>query len=334
MRPIVLAVRLDVEVPFDRWLADALSDYLGQRITRNTARRSILAGGVLVGGGIERDPDTRVRGGRSVRVNDLRVPSRPRTVPVDPRVLFEDDALLVLDKPAGLPTHETADPDRPSLTAWAERHVGRRVFVHHRLDASTSGIVIFAKRAEANAALARQFADRLISKVYVAGVRAAAAASLPERLRIDEPLRIEANGLVRVDPSGESATTDLKLLSRTRDGLTLLEVAPITGRKHQIRAHLAHLGIPIVGDVRYGGPRAVRVLLHAERVKFQHPTTGVPLSVTSPRPCEFSGADGSRTPGRDDIHAVRNRSTSPGTRRRKGLLESSRTPSRKRARRR
>jgi 23S rRNA pseudouridine1911/1915/1917 synthase len=203
------------------------------------------------------------------------------------RILYEDAWLIALDKPAGLPTHETKDLARPSLTQLVERHVGRRVFVHHRLDAGTSGVVLFAKAPEANPALARSFAGREVEKTYVALV-AVPKIEWPSVMSIDSPISVAANGSVRVDGGGVPAMTRVRVLERGADTL-LIEAKPITGRKHQIRVHLASVGAPIVGDSRYGGSGADtgRLMLHAERLELEHPVTGKRLVVSSPRPDEF-----------------------------------------------
>lgn len=287
MKSVSIVVQQDAMAPLDRWLADALAEALHRPVRRGLARKAIVAGLVTVGGRIARDPGLMLRRGPSVFVRTLEwlpVAEPEATL----RILFEDPWLIAVDKPSGLPTHETKDPTRPSLTALIEKHVGHRVFVHHRLDAGTSGVVVFAKAAEANASLAASFAGRTVDKTYVALVRRPPI-DWPGAMTIDSPIAMLENGNVRVDSSGSPATTRLRVLLRGRNHL-LVEAKPVTGRKHQIRVHLASVAAPIVGDVRYGTPsaRSSRLMLHAERLELDHPLTRDRLTIVSPRPPEFT----------------------------------------------
>lgn len=287
MKSLSIVVREDTVVPFDRWLATALSEALHRPVPRGLARKAIVAGLVTVGGRIVRDPASGLRRGPSVFVRSLDwLPVADAAASL--RILFEDAWLIALDKPAGLPTHETADASRPSLTAMAERHVGHRVFVHHRLDAGTSGVVLFAKAPAANAALAASFAERRVEKTYVALIQRPPI-NWPTTMTLDSPLAVLKNGAVRVESSGATALTEIRVLDRGRDHF-LVEARPVTGRKHQIRVHLAAAGAPVVGDQRYG-PREtkrLRLMLHAERLELAHPVTGERLTVRSPRPFDFT----------------------------------------------
>jgi|CXWL01.1.fsa_nt_gi 23S rRNA pseudouridine1911/1915/1917 synthase len=287
MKSISVVVHQDAMAPLDRWLADALAEALHRPVPRGLARKAIVAGLVTVGGRIARDPGLMLRRGPSVFVRTLEwLPVAESAATL--RILFEDSRLIAVDKPSGLPTHETKDPTRPSLTALIEQHVGHRVFVHHRLDAGTSGVVLFAKAAEANSSLAASFAGRTVDKTYVALVHRPPI-DWPAVLTIDSPIAVLKNGNVRVDSSGSPAATRVRVLQRGRDRL-LVEAKPVTGRKHQIRVHLASVAAPIIGDVRYGTPssRPSRLMLHAERLEIDHPVTGERLTIVSPRPPEFT----------------------------------------------
>lgn len=295
MKSISIAVREDAMVPFDRWLASELDRRLGRPVPRSLCRKAITAGLVTVAGRVERDPGLRLSRGRSVFVHTLSWLPEPR-VSAQPAILFEDEWLLALDKPAGLPTHETADQARASLTVFAERHAGHRVFVHHRLDAETSGCVLFAKKAAANPGLARAFSGREVEKTYVAMVEAPAN-EWPTDFTIDTPLTVHTNGRVSAGPGGESAQTRVHVLLRRRERL-LVEARPVTGRKHQIRAHLASMGAPICGDARYGGSKAGRLLLHARELLLAHPVTGQELRISSPLPSVFDTDDRATSPDR------------------------------------
>lgn len=287
MKPVSIVVREDATVPFDRWFATELGQILERTVPRGLARKAIVAGLVAVGGRIERNPGLMLRRGPSVFVRGLEWLPKPeagRRL----RILHEDDSVIAVDKPSGLPTHETKDPDRPSLTRLVELHLGRRVFVHHRLDAGTSGVVLFAKASAANASLARSFAEREIRKTYVVLVQRPQV-DWPTEMTIDSPILVLPNGTVRVDSSGSPARTAVRVLARTSQRL-LIEAIPVTGRKHQIRVHLASIGAPVIGDSRYGGPisPAGRLMLHAERLELDHPKTAERLVIVSPRPEIFT----------------------------------------------
>jgi len=293
MKSVSIVVRQDAMAPLDRWLADALAEALHRPVPRGLARKAIVAGLVAVGGRIARDPGLMLRCGPSVFVRTLDWLPAAEPAPAL-RIIFEDSWLIAVDKPSGLPTHETKDATRPSLTGLIEQHVGRRVFVHHRLDAGTSGVVLFAKAAEANASLAASFAGRTVDKTYLALIHRPPI-DWPAAMTIDSPIAVLKNGSVRVDSSGSPAATRVRVLQRGRDRL-LVEAKPVTGRKHQIRVHLASVAAPIVGDVRYGMPsaRPTRLMLHAERLDIDHPVTGERLTIVSPRPPEFTIRDEGR----------------------------------------
>lgn len=287
MKPVSIVVREDAMVPLDRWLATELARTLGRPVPRGLTRKAILKGLVTVGGRIVRDAGVVLRRGPSVFVRNLDwIPAADPVAAL--AVLFEDEWLIAADKPAGLPTHETADATRASLTALVERHVGRRVFVHHRLDAGTSGVVLFAKVPEANASLATSFADREVDKTYIALVQRPPI-EWPKAMSIDSPIAILKNGTARVDSAGLPALTQVRVLAASRDRC-LVEARPVSGRKHQIRVHLASAGAPIIGDARYGSGSipAPRLMLHAERLAINHPITGKQLVITSPRPVDFT----------------------------------------------
>jgi len=284
MKVLSIAVREDAMVPLDRWLATELSRRLGRPVPRGLVRRAIVSGVVAIAGKIVSDPGTIPRRGPSVFVRHFEWLPDPESTPVL-RVLHEDESIIVVDKPAGLAMHGNRDPHRPSLVSLVERHVGRPVFVHHRLDAGTSGVVLVAKATEANPLLGKSFAAREVERTYLAVV-VRPPIEWPPRMTADSNILVSDNGSVRVDPSGKPALTHLRVLERL-DGRLLMEARPVTGRKHQIRVHLAALGAPIVGDPRYGGPPAPRLMLHAARIELDHPVTGTRLDISSPRPEGF-----------------------------------------------
>jgi RluA family pseudouridine synthase len=221
------------------------------------------------------------------------------------RVLFEDEWLLVVDKPAGLPTQPTLDPSRDSVFASLQAFLQRRdggacyLGMHHRLDRDTSGVLLFTKNQDANAGVAALFAGKTMQKTYQA--LAIASATGPETWEVSNHLgevgRVgKASRYGAVRSGGDRAQTSFRVLERLR-GVLLVEARPHTGRTHQIRVHLAEGGYPIFGDALYGGPlqlpagagvvAAPRVMLHAAGLEFSHPVTKAALAIRSPLPADF-----------------------------------------------
>ena len=192
-----------------------------------------------------------------------------------PRILHDDGRVLALVKPAGLPTVPYRVGDRETcLRAWVETTLGERVFVVHRLDKDTSGVIVMARDADTHRLLSGLFEHRHAEKTYLAAVAGHVA---DDAGVIDAPLREFGSGRVAVDPRGRPSETSFRVRERLRDA-DLLEVSPKTGRRHQIRVHLYHLGHPVLGDVIYGQDRpvggAVRMLLHAWRLRLPLATAG------------------------------------------------------------
>ena len=194
--------------------------------------------------------------------------------------LYIDDHLLVLDKPAGL----LAVPGRtePDCLATRAQALWPDVRVVHRLDQATSGLIAFARGAEAQRVLSASFAERRVDKRYVAVVDGVVADDQGE---IDLPLAADWPNRPRqvVDPArGKPSLTHWQVLAR-ENGRTRLALTPVTGRTHQLRVHLQAIGHPIVGDGLYGqtGPR---LLLHAAHLTLPHPYDGRPVAVESHAP--------------------------------------------------
>lgn len=215
--------------------------------------------------------------------------------------LFEDNDLLVIDKPAGTVVNRAESVKGETVQDWAEEKlkVGeedfyRRAGIVHRLDKETSGILLIAKTPAAFAALQRQFKERLVKKTYLALVHGKLVPPVGEiRAPVGRlPWNRERFGIV---PGGKEAVTKYKVISNRRvqsEELTLVELYPETGRTHQIRVHLKYINHPIVGDYLYAGRKvsradrtwAPRVMLHASKITFRHPTSDVLTSVEAPLP--------------------------------------------------
>lgn len=214
------------------------------------------------------------------------------------RILYEDADLLVVDKPPGLVSHATVDPARDHLVAAVARLLRARdgevghLALHHRLDRDTSGAVLLSRQPSLDAALGAAFAERRVDKVYLAVVARNPARAFPAgELELDAhlaPGKGPGGRTLVVRSGGKPARTRVRLRQASGERL-LVEARPLTGRTHQIRVHLAHLGFPILGDELYGGaePNTKRLLLHALRLGLDHPRTGERLRVVAPPPRAF-----------------------------------------------
>ena len=273
-------------------------------ISRAHAQRLIVDGRALVDGRRARASD-RLRGGEPLRVV-LSAPPDARLVPeeIPLRVAYEDDAMLIVDKPAGLVVHPSAGHATGTLVhallGRAQRRgeplgsiagVGRPGIVH-RLDKETSGLLLVAKTDAAQASLMRQFAEHAIAKEYVALVHGEAPAP---RGRVEAPVGRHPADRQRmaVVAGGREAVTEYEVLA-ARGGYTLLALRPLTGRTHQLRAHLAYLRLPIAGDRRYGGGQGPggleRQFLHAGRLRLARPADGRTLRAWSELPVDLAAS--------------------------------------------
>jgi tRNA pseudouridine32 synthase / 23S rRNA pseudouridine746 synthase len=210
-----------------------------------------------------------------------------------PDVIHADEALLVIDKPAGLLSlPDGHDATLPHVRRILEPQFGR-LWIVHRLDRETSGIMLLARNEDAHRRLNQQFENRQVSKSYHAIVNGNPGW---DEIRANFPLRINVGRRKRtavVRKQGKPATTYFRLLE-SFDEHTLLEARPETGRRHQIRAHLFHLGYPILSDPLYGlggiSPLISRLALHANSLTFQDPTTADTLTFKCASPPDFEAA--------------------------------------------
>jgi tRNA pseudouridine32 synthase/23S rRNA pseudouridine746 synthase len=210
--------------------------------------------------------------------------------PPAPRIVFADDAVVVIDKPSGMPSVPARSPLDPPAAAVVLASTWGPLEAVHRLDRDTSGLLVLARNAAARAALGRAFESRSVTKRYLAVVSGTppAASGTVHLPLADDPTRPPAK---RVDPIlGRRATTRWRVVESCglRTGpQALVELEPVTGRGHQLRVHLAWLGCPILGDPLYG-PRgsaaAARLALHAAMLGFPHPADGRPVRLVSPPP--------------------------------------------------
>lgn len=264
-------------------------------VSRKTVKRALDGGQVFVNGRSERRASLVLCGGDRIQVSfEGSAPSLP---PLILSELYRDAFLLAVNKPAGLPCHPTGDGGANALDLVAARLQEKSgdaaaPILLHRLDVDTTGVLLFALDPGANYALARQFAEREVSKVYLALV----AGSPPESFSVANQLKPGRRGRIQaVTSGGQTAETSFATLARGT-GFALVEARPRTGRTHQIRVHLSGAGFPLLGDLIYGGPPALRVhgeilpagrhLLHAGTLSFRHPG-GAPMTLSAPLPDDF-----------------------------------------------
>ena len=292
--------------PAVRWL-EVGEEEAGQRIDnfllarlkgvpKSHVYRIVRSGEVRVNSG-RIEPAYRVEAGDRIRVPPLRLAERPEKPPA-PRmelpILYEDDALLAIDKPAGLAVHGGSGIAHGVIESLrAARPAARFLELVHRLDRDTSGVLLIAKKRSALTALHEQLRERSIDKRYLAAV---AGRFRNEKQRVRVALeRREAGAAGRRVTVSEDGQPSETLLRRIAVGAeyTLLEAQLLTGRMHQIRVHLAHLKHPILGDDRYGNfelnrrlrkEGLKRMFLHAARLSLTHPLTGQALEVAAPLP--------------------------------------------------
>ena len=205
------------------------------------------------------------------------------------QILYHDPSMLAVDKPAGLPVlPEGWDKDAPFLVKRLEEEFGR-IWVVHRIDKVTSGIVVFALTAEAHRSLSIQFERHDVEKFYHALVNGVPKwgekiAKFPLRVNVGRRHRTVVD-----DRDGLRSETRFKLLERFQAG-ALVEASPVTGRTHQVRVHASAMGHPLVGDILYGAPKTsliARPALHAFSLSITHPETGKRMAFQADYPEDF-----------------------------------------------
>jgi 23S rRNA pseudouridine1911/1915/1917 synthase len=303
----VVRVRFTVEPNYAGWRLDR---YLQEKIRRLSRERvqHLIAHRLEAEGGRRLKPSTRITAGLAFALLKDAEPE-PET-PQEFRVVHDDGELLVVDKPAGLPVHPTARYAANTFTSLAKlRFPERKVDPAHRIDRETSGLLACGAAPEVTKKLKRDFAHGRVAKTYLALALGDPAA---DRFSVDAPLALTGASVVRVrmhvDPAGLPSSTDFEVLGRRAapDGARVLLLAcrPRTGRQHQIRAHLLHAGLPMVGDKIYGPDEAIfdrftrremteadrerlrlpRHALHAWRLELPHPTTRAPVRLEAALP--------------------------------------------------
>ena len=281
--------------------AQRIDNFLLKRlrgVPKSHVYRVLRSGEVRVNSG-RVAPDYRLRIGDRVRVPPVRVSATVKSaIPAEFPVVYEDVALLVIDKPAGIAVHGGSGVSFGVIESLrAARPQAKALELAHRLDRDTSGLLIVCKKRSALTELHRQLREGAVEKIYMAIVKGAPAR---DAFELSEPLHKYVTGSgerrVSVQEGGRSALTKLTVKKRGAE-FTMLEVRLLTGRTHQIRVHLAHAGHPVLGDDKYGdfalnrelAKRGVkRLLLHAGRLAFAHPLTGERLRLQAAMPADMA----------------------------------------------
>jgi 23S rRNA pseudouridine1911/1915/1917 synthase len=302
----IMPLALRVPPECDGWRLDHFLKLRIRRLSR-TKIRTIIETQVWLANGRQPRPAMSVHTGDTIHI-DRPAPIEP-DVPRDFPILASDAYFMAIDKPAGLPMHTTAKFWKNTLVAiLRQRYPEEGLQICHRIDRETSGVLLIARTREAASFLKRAFASRLVKKTYLALVH-----GIPEPSSgiIDAPMRLiesRSHLMMGVEPDGLPAVTRYQVHTAFAKH-ALVEASPESGRQHQIRVHLAHLGHPIVGDKLYGaGEQAFmdycdsgmtpellalfdglpRHALHAARLIFPHPETREMITVESPLPEDLS----------------------------------------------
>jgi 23S rRNA pseudouridine1911/1915/1917 synthase len=305
----------DAGIRLDRALQRQLPE-----LSRTRLKVLILSGQIASDGSLLRDPAQRASAGARVVVM-LPEPDEPtpaaQSIPLDIR--FEDEHLIVLDKPAGMVVHPAPGNQDGTLVNALLAHCGpslsgiggvRRPGIVHRLDKDTSGLLVTAKTDRAHRALSHDFAARRVERAYCAIVWGLPAPAVGEIIgNIGRSPANRKKMAVVAETRGKPAVTRYRVERQFRDHAALIECRLLTGRTHQIRVHLAHIGHPLIGDPAYGtragrapvrfGARTApagaaiagfaRQALHARLLGFSHPVTGEFLTFDSPMPADMAG---------------------------------------------
>ena len=249
-----------------------LSTKFDTTISRSLWQKYIKAGYVLVNNKVATTPKFEVDETDEIALN---LPEKEQT-DVDLPILYEDDDVIVVNKPSGLLTHAKGGlSDEPTVAEIIRPKTSfatdtDRPGIVHRLDRDTSGLLIIAKNPESAAHLQRQFAERTAKKTYIAITDGKPKLNAA---KIDLPIgrNPSAPSTFRIDPNGKPAQTTYHVLAEN-DAQSLVELKPTTGRTHQLRVHLAHLNAPILGDRVYGKSSDCRMMLHAQKLEITLPS--------------------------------------------------------------
>jgi len=274
----------------DHFLQEQLTQYSRSRIQSWIKEDRVLVDGTPAKSSLL------LRGGEAIEVSPADLPPLKATaedLPIE--ILYQDAAVIAVNKPAGLTVHAGAGQHDGTLVNRLVHHFQglsqlggeERPGIVHRLDKDTSGVLLVARTDAAHRALAAQFSGRTVEKVYLALVNGRIK---DDTGRITKPIARDPVRRIRMTArlaTGREAITEYRVRQRW-EKFTFLEVRIKTGRTHQIRVHMASLGHPVAGDRLYGAPPADRLFLHAWKIGFTSPATGKMVTVEAPLPPELS----------------------------------------------
>ena len=270
----------DVDTRLDIYLADKAV------VTRSNAQK-LIRDGLVKANDIAVASKYLVQKGDKIVVSEEKQGEAPSI-----NIIFEDQDILVIDKPAGITTHPApGEIDVTVSEIFRDKYKGKqgtdRENIVHRLDKGTSGLMVLARNEASRASLVKQFADRKVVKTYIALVY---GRMLPTEGVIDMPLARDLVSKNRIAPAdeGKDAKTLYKVIRQYR-GYSLVSANPKTGRTHQIRVHFSALAHPLYGDIRYGAKekKVKRIFLHAAELSFIHPGSGKRVKYSSTLPVEL-----------------------------------------------
>lgn len=264
----------DAPIEIQKKRLDVMMGEIFRSYNRSTLQKFIKSGFVKVDHELVTKPNTRFADG--VRI-DLDVPTELKNADITPEVIFEDDKVIVVNKPAGMLSEGRGE-------YCPEKTLADFGLICHRLDRDTSGVMILAKDLETQMFLKRQFQDRTVHKTYYAVV---CGRPKLDEAKIDLPLLrdLKRPTTFRVDANGKEAETFYKVI-RSSERYALVELRPVSGRTHQLRVHMKYIGCPILGDPVYGEEKADRLYLHAGRLEIVLPG-GEKKVFESKLPAEF-----------------------------------------------
>jgi 23S rRNA pseudouridine955/2504/2580 synthase len=269
-------------------------------VPKSHVYRVVRSGEVRVNSGRVK-PDHRLQVGDKLRVPPVRVsdPKPSQAKPLNLPVVFEDAALIIIDKPSGIAVHGGSGVSYGVIESLrAERPQAKFLELAHRLDRDTSGLLVVAKKRSALVELHRMLREGEVDKTYLAVVKGSWSRKEPEiRESLHKYVNAQGERRVSVQEDGKAAVTRVRPL-KVHEDFSLLQLQLLTGRTHQIRVHLAHAGHPVLGDDKYGDfplnrllakEGVKRLLLHASSLSLKHPLSGAALALKSPLPGDMKG---------------------------------------------
>lgn len=267
-------------------LDDAISE-LFAGVSKSEARRIIDRGGCNLNVALVRVASRSVKTGDVIEIGIMEA-GRFKELKLDSAaLLYEDEELIALNKPAGINSQRTPYQLKGTMEYWVSEYFRscnnpEAARIVHRLDRGTSGAMLFPKNRPAAAWLSKQFQDGLVEKLYLAVV---SGQPTQDKWQVDAPIGKIASAKYGIVEGGKEAITEFRTISSSGN-ISLVEAKPLTGRTHQIRVHLASVGLPIVGDTTYGGEPAGRMMLHCSSMSFQN-SKKTSIKVTAPLHSQF-----------------------------------------------